>query len=66
MAGPIALSDAGTLRGVYIFRVSPEETAKLLENDPAIKSRLMKPEAHPWLTAKGVLAPGQPFKAPGQ
>ena len=65
LAGPIALSDTGALRGVYIFQVSPEETAKLLEKDPAIETGLMKPEAHPWLTAKGVLAPGQPFK-PGQ
>jgi uncharacterized protein YciI len=66
IAGPIALSDAGPLRGIYIFQVGQEETAKLLEKDPAIQSGFTKAESHPWLTAKGVLAPGQPFKVPAQ
>jgi uncharacterized protein YciI len=65
IAGPFAFSDPGPLRGLYIFQVGQEETAKLLEKDPAIQGGLVKAEAHPWLTAKGVLAPGQPFK-PGQ
>ena len=66
IAGPFAMSDPGPLRGVYIFQVGAEETAKLLEKDPAIGAGVVKAEAHPWLTAKGVLAPGQPFKVPAQ
>jgi uncharacterized protein len=62
VAGPFALSDQGELRGVAIFRVGAEQTATLLKDDPAVKAGLLKPELHPWLTGKGVLASGQPMK----
>ena len=62
LAGHFAFNDPGELRGIEIFRVAPEQAAKLLEDDPAVKGGAMKPEIHPWLTGKGVLAPGQPFQ----
>lgn len=61
VAGPFPLSSPGELRGVTIFRVGVEETAKLLQDDPIVKAGLLKPEIHPWITGKGVLAPGQPM-----
>lgn len=60
VAGPFPLSDPGELRGVTIFRVGAEETAKLLQDDPTVKAGLLKTEIHPWITGKGVLASGQP------
>jgi uncharacterized protein YciI len=62
IAGPFPLSDAGEIRGVAIFRVGAEETAKLVQEDPTIKAGLLKPEIYSWGTVKGVLAPGQPLQ----
>ena len=62
VAGPFPLSDPGELRGVTIFRVGVEETAKLVRDDPTVKAGLLKTEIHPWITGKGVLAPGQPMQ----
>jgi uncharacterized protein len=62
VAGPFPFSDPGELRGVTIFRVGAEETAKLVQDDPTVKARLLKTEIHPWATGKGVLAPGQPIQ----
>jgi uncharacterized protein YciI len=62
IAGAFPFNDRGELGGVGIFRVSAEQTAKLLKDDPAIKAGLMKPELHPWITGKGVLASGQPMQ----
>jgi uncharacterized protein len=62
VAGPFPLNAPGELRAVAIFRVGAEETATLLKDDPAIKAGLMKPEIHPWITGKGVLASGQPLQ----
>jgi len=62
IAGPFPLGEQGELRAVIIFRVGPEETAKLTQDDPIVKAGFFKPEIHPWITAKGVLAPGQPMK----
>lgn len=42
--------------------MGPEQTAKLAEDDPIVKAGVLKPEMHPWITAKGVLAPGQPMQ----
>jgi uncharacterized protein YciI len=64
MAGAFSLSDQGELRGVAIFRVGTEETAKLTQDDPTVKASPLKAEIHPWITGKGVLAPGQP-RRPG-
>jgi uncharacterized protein YciI len=62
IAGMFPLSDEGELRGVAIFRIGTEQTAKLTQDDPAIKAGLLKTEIHPWITGKGVLAPGQPMQ----
>jgi len=59
IAGPFPFSDPGELRGVAIFRVGSEQTAKLTQDDPTVKAGLLKAEIHPWITGKGVLAPGQ-------
>jgi uncharacterized protein YciI len=52
----------GDLGGIAIFRVGAEQTAKLVQDDPTVKAGLLKPEIHPWMTGKGVLAPGQAMK----
>ncbi len=61
IAGPFPLSDQGELRGVAIFRVGTEQTAQLTQDDPTVKSGMLKPEIHPWGTGKGALASGQPM-----
>lgn len=65
IAGPFPFSGPGELKGVAIYRLSMADTAKLQANDPLVKADILKPELHPWITAKGVLAPGQPFQVPG-
>jgi uncharacterized protein YciI len=62
IAGPFPFSDPGELRGVGIYRVGTEQTAKLMQDDPIVKAGLLKPEIHPWGTGKGVLASGQPMQ----
>jgi len=62
IAGPFPLSDPGELLGAMIFRVAEAQTAKLTEEDPAVKAGFLKPELHPWATGKGVLASGQPLE----
>lgn len=62
IAGPFPLGDQGELRGVAIFRVGTEQTAGLVKDDPTVKAGLLRPEIHPWITGKGVLAPGQPVQ----
>ena len=62
IAGPFPLSDPGELRGVTIFRLNESQTAKLTQEDPAVKAGILKPELHPWATGKGVLASGQPLQ----
>jgi uncharacterized protein YciI len=62
IAGPFPFSDQGELRGVAIFRVGTQQTARLVKDDPTVKAGLLKPEIHPWITGKGVLAPGQPLQ----
>jgi uncharacterized protein YciI len=62
VAGPFPFDDQGELRGVAIFRVGADQTAKLTQDDPIVKAGLLKPEIHPWGTGKGVLAPGQPMQ----
>jgi len=59
VAGP--LLDEGELKGVFIFRVAADESAKLMAEDPLVKAGYIRPVLHPWLTAKGVLAAGQPL-----
>lgn len=62
IAGHFPLENPGDLRGVAIFRVGGDETTKLVQDDPTVKAGLLKPEIHPWITGKGVLAPGQPMQ----
>jgi uncharacterized protein YciI len=62
IAGPFPLSEPGELRGVVIFGVGTEQAAKLVQEDPTVKAGLLKPEIHPWITGKGVLAPGRPMQ----
>src|SRR5580700_10348536 len=62
IAGSFPFSDQGELRGVAIFRVGAEQTAKLTQDDPTIRTGLLKTEIHPWGTGKGVLASGQPMQ----
>jgi uncharacterized protein YciI len=62
VAGLFPLSERGELRGVTIYRVGPEQTAKLTQDAPTVKAGLLKTEIHPWITGKGVLARGQPMK----
>ena len=61
IAGHFPFADAGDLRGVTIFRVGTDETNKLIQQDPTVKAGIIKPEIHPWITGKGVLASGQPI-----
>ncbi|MFY9583531.1 MAG: YciI family protein [Candidatus Acidiferrales bacterium] len=60
VAGP--LRDEGDLRGIAIYRVGADQAAKLAQEDPLVKAGYLKPELHPWITAKGVLASGQPMR----
>jgi uncharacterized protein YciI len=62
VAGLFPLDVPGELRAVAIFRVAIDRTTALLKEDPATKAGLLKPEIHPWVTGKGVLAPGRPVK----
>ena len=62
IAGPFPFSDPGELRGVGIYRVGAEQTAKLTQEDPIVKAGLLKAEIHRWGTGKGVLASGQPMQ----
>jgi uncharacterized protein YciI len=62
VAGPFPFGDPGELRGITIYRIGAEETAKIVQDDPIVKAGLLKTEMHPWITGKGVLAPGQPMQ----
>ena len=62
IVGPFEPGDPSELRGVVIFRVGVEQTAKLMQDDPTVKAGLLKIEIHRWGTVKGVLAAGQPME----
>jgi uncharacterized protein len=60
LAGPFL--DGGELKGAFIYAVPIDQAMKLEQEDPAVKAGYFKLEAHPWATAKGVLAAGQPMQ----
>ena len=59
LAGPF--HDDGELKGIFIYSVPMDEAMKLEAEDPMVKNGFFKIEGHPWATAKGVLAAGQPM-----
>lgn len=63
-AGP--LTDNGTIRGIFVFKVSVDEARALAEKDPAVKAGRLALELHPWMTAKGVLNESLASKASAQ
>lgn len=60
LAGPFR--DNGELKGIFIYAVPMDEAMKLEAEDPLVKNGLFKLDSHPWATAKGVLAAGQPMQ----
>jgi uncharacterized protein YciI len=60
LAGPF--HDEGELKGIFIYSVPMDEAMKLEAEDPMVKNGFFKLEGHPWATAKGVLAAGQPMQ----
>jgi uncharacterized protein YciI len=60
LAGPF--QGEGELKGIFIYSVPMEEAMKLEAEDPLVKNGFFKIEGHPWATAKGVLAAGQPMQ----
>lgn len=58
LAGPFR--DNAELKGILIYAVPMDEAMKLEAEDPMVKGGYFKIEGHPWETAKGILAPGQP------
>jgi uncharacterized protein YciI len=60
LAGPFR--DDGELKGIFIYSVPMDEATKLEAEDPMVKNGFFKIEGHPWATAKGVLAAGQPIQ----
>lgn len=61
VGGEFLAQDSRPLRGVFIFRVGADESTKLIQADPIVRAGMLKAEIHPWITGKGVLAPGQPM-----
>jgi uncharacterized protein YciI len=56
------LQDDGDLLAILIYPVGQDQATKLVQEEPLVKARILAFEAHPWITAKGVLAPGEPFQ----
>ena len=53
VAGP--LSEAGDLRGIYIFNASsPEEVRPMVNEDPAVKAGRLVVDLYPWFAAAGL------------
>jgi uncharacterized protein YciI len=55
------IGEEGDLRGVIIFTVGSGQAAKILSDDPMVHDGYLKPDLHPWATARGVLPAGQPL-----
>jgi uncharacterized protein YciI len=52
-AGPFM--DGGQLRGVFVFRATPDEARALAAEDPAVKAGRLALELRPWMVADGVM-----------
>jgi len=57
-----SLQDDGDLCVILIYPVGVDRAAKLAQGESLVKTHILAVEAHPWITAKGVLVPGEPFK----
>ena len=57
-----AFQDDDDLRAISIYSVSVDQATKLAQEAPLVKTHFLAFEAHPWITAKGELAPGQPLQ----
>lgn len=54
VAGPFG--DNGTLRGIFVFKVSSlEEARSLAATDPAVQAGRLALQIHPWLIPEGIL-----------
>jgi uncharacterized protein YciI len=62
VGGEFLAQDSRPLRGVIIFRVGVDESAKLIQADPIVKAGVLRADIHPWITGKGVLAAGEPMQ----
>jgi uncharacterized protein YciI len=54
VAGPFG--DNGTLRGIFVFRVSSlDEARELAATDPAVQAGRLALQIHPWVVPEGIL-----------
>jgi uncharacterized protein YciI len=60
VAGPIL--EPGDLSGIFVFDTDAAQADKLVAADPAVASRKMVVDRHPWMVAEQVLPKG--FKVP--
>jgi uncharacterized protein YciI len=60
VAGPV--TEPGDLAGIFVFDTDAFEADKLAASDPAVTSKKMLVERHPWMVAEQVLPKG--FKVP--
>jgi uncharacterized protein YciI len=60
MAGPIL--EPGDLAGIFVFDTDAAQAEKLAASDPAVLSKKMSVERHPWMVAEQVIPKG--FKVP--
>jgi uncharacterized protein len=58
LAGPVVGAAERDLRGVSIFRVGPEEAARLHQCDPAVRAGRYRVQTYPWLVPGGVVSFG--------
>jgi uncharacterized protein len=57
-AGPVVGAAERELRGFSVFRVSPEEAARLHESDPAVQAGRLRVETYPWIVPGGIVSFG--------
>ncbi len=53
--GPFTGQPAESLRGISVFRTSPEETKRLAQNDPSVVAGRLVLEVFTWLMPHGAL-----------